>query len=407
LTLGGELRLLGGAAGRHRLRFGAGFEGERARRRGPDAVRPGEPAVDRATAGGRTLHVAADERYQPLSWLELEAGLRVAAVIAHGRSEAAGEPALDRRLEPGLLLAPRAGITLLPPLAGSRIDLRAGRFGGPVPLWPLLAGAAGPPGEVAAPAEDVALARAALARTAWQVSAVALERRTARVLEDRLSPATGRLELIRPRIERRYRALIGSAEGRAPWLNGGVAIAWSQLRGNHEGFTDPYTGRIRPSATVTWDALGPNLPRSGPLPLDRLLSLRLFAEHTRALRCPAAACRLSAAAAFRVDGGTPRAARGWSAEGGEGVTLVASRGSLGRTAAVARLDATVALGFLSGGRLTTVTLQGVNLTNHRPVLAREQLVSEGPDPAPARASFGNPVAWAEPPSLKLVLGLEL
>jgi hypothetical protein len=74
---------------------------------------------------------------------------------------------------------------------------------------------------------------------------------------------------------------------------------------------------------------------------------------------------------------------------------------------MARLDATVALAFLSGGRLTTVALQGVNLANHRPVLAREQLVSEGPAPAAARATFGNPVAWAEPLSLKLVLGLEL
>ena len=67
----------------------------------------------------------------------------------------------------------------------------------------------------------------------------------------------------------------------------------------------------------------------------------------------------------------------------------------------------VTLAFLAGRRLTTVALQGVNLTNHRPVLAREQLVSQGPGSAAARATFGNPVAWAEPLSLKLVLGLEL
>jgi hypothetical protein len=70
--------------------------------------------------------------YQPLSWLELEAGLRVAAVMAHGRERGRGRNLRSiASLEPGLLLAPTRGITLLPPLAGSRIDLRAGRFGGP------------------------------------------------------------------------------------------------------------------------------------------------------------------------------------------------------------------------------------------------------------------------------------
>jgi hypothetical protein len=404
-TLAAELRLLGEAAGRHRLRFSAGFEGERARRRGPDALRPGEPGVDQASASGRTLLVAADERYRPLTWLELEAGGRLAALRAHGRAQMAGAPALERDLRPSLLLAPRGGLSLFPPLAGSRLDLRAGRFGGPQPLWPLLTGAVGPPGEVSLPTEDVALARAELARGVWQVSAIALERRTAQVLEDRLSPATGRLELIRPRIERRYRALIGSGELRAPWLTGGAAVAWSRLYGNHEGSTDPYTGRIRPAATVAWDALSPGAAGSGPLPFDRPLSLRLYAEHARPVRCPAAACRLSTAAAYRVDAGTPRSTRGWSAEGGEGGTV--ARGSLGRTAAVTRLDAAVELSFLAGGRRTSIAVQGANLTSHRPVVSREQLTTEGPGAAAPRPSFGNPVAWAEPLSFKLVVGLEL
>jgi hypothetical protein len=404
-TLAAELRLLGEAAGRHRLRFGAGFEGERARRRGPDAVRPGEPVVDRSSAGGRTLHVAADERYRPASWLELEAGMRVASLRAHGRAELPGAAPLDRDLRPGLQLAPRAGLSLFPPLPGSRLDLRAGRFGGPQPLWPLLAGATGQTGAVSLPSEDVALARAQLAGGAWRVSAIALERRTAQVLEDRLSPATGRLELIRPRVQRRYRALIGSAEGHAPWLTGGVAFSWSRLRGNHEGFTDPYTGRLRPASTLTWDALSPGPSASGPLPYDRPLSLRLYAQHGRAVRCPAAGCRVTGAAAFRLDGGTPLSPRGWSAEGGEGATV--ARGMGGRTAAVARLDAAVELSFLAGGRRTRVAVQGANLTNHRPVVAREALTTDGPGAAAARPTHDNPVAWAEPLSLKLVVGLDL
>jgi hypothetical protein len=406
-TLLGELRVVGEAAGRHRLRASAGLEGERARRRGVDVLRPGEGVPSGGRASGRTLHAAADERYQPLPWLELEAGLRVQGVRLRGGGTIAGGPPLERTVSPGVLIAPRAAVAVRP-VGGSRLTLAAGRFGGPVPLLPMLGGADAPARAPSPPAEDSALATGEIDRPGWRLAVQAIERRTARVIEDRLSPATGRLELFQPpRLRRRYRALIAAAEGRAGGSHAGLGLGWARLDGNHEGATDPYTGRLRPGATISWDAteLG-GAPTAGRLPLDRRLSLRLFADHTRMLPCRCRrAPRLAASAALRVDGGTPRSARGWGLEAGEGAVLLGPRGALGRTGPVASLDVGVSLTFVTAAGLTSLAIQGANLTRHRPVTAREELMTDGA--GAGRPSFGNPVAWAEPLSLKLVLGLEL
>ena len=424
-SLEAELHVRAFAGGAHLVRVGAGLSGEGARRQGLDSLRAGEPAVDRSRASSLTAHLAVDERYSPLPWLELEAGLRLLSLRLQGRVRSQPE----REVTPSLRLAPRARIAAGTPLPGTRLFAIAGRFAGAVPLHPMLGGAAAPPVGVDIPIEDAGLLGAQWAGRWMRLLLQATERRTRRVIEDRFSPANGRLELFQPRAaRRRYRAVMASVLADTPVLHAGLAASWSSLRGNHEGFTDAFTGRARPGGTGLWDTPTPEPNGEGALPFDRRLSIRWQAEHARELR---AGHRLVLGVAARFDGGTPLSARARSLEGGEGQSFLVERGSLGRTGTVTSLDAGLALSMPVGprpGPRMTIALQGANLTNHRPVIAREELYTERParpvpggrgpgdlsrvtdgagGPVPRRPTFLNPVAWAEPLSLRLLLGLEL
>ena len=86
------------------------------------------------------------------------------------------------------------------------------------------------------------------ARSAWRC--YALDRRTAHLVEDRFSPASGRLELHEPRGARR-RMQAAAAQG---WVElGGTRVAAgllaSRLRGNHVGFLDAGTGQAAAGGT--------------------------------------------------------------------------------------------------------------------------------------------------------------
>jgi hypothetical protein len=80
-----------------------------------------------------------------------------------------------------------------------------------------------------------------------------------------------------------------------------------------------------------------------------------------------------------------------------------------------------------GGARVSFTLEGFNLTNHRPVVARDQVytdlalapqegasgraalagvVDADGNPAPARSGYGNPIAWADPLLVRLGFGVE-
>ena len=228
-------------------------------------------------AGGRTLHVAADERYRPVSWLELEAGLRVAG---GERRTGAAQP--------------------------RRVNRRSIAASNPACCWPRAAGSPLPGAgrQPAGPARRSVRRARCLCGLCWPVPGGhrATCRRPPRTWRWRGpnwcgsawrgvgaggrapdGPGAGGSPVARhgppgadpaargaalpgaDRIGRGARALAERRPGRWP----GVSCAATT-----RASTDPYTGRIRPAATVAWDGLSPDIARSGPLPFDRPLSLR-------------------------------------------------------------------------------------------------------------------------------------
>jgi hypothetical protein len=432
-TLAAGASTAGTLGGRHWLRASAGLEAERARRTGGAGTRQADAAVTRARASSLSPFVGADERYAPVPWLELEAGLRLQTVRLEGRGERAAGDTLVRSFRTRGLLAPRFALALRPPPVRARwhtrLEIVAGRFPGPVPLAPLLGGAAAPRFGLGTPAEDAALASAEVGTAAVRLGVTAVARRAVHVVEDRFSPADGQLELFEPSgLRRRYRALGASLSGRTGHWRTAAALTRSSLRGNHDGATDTVLGLPRPGATGAWDTRALEANREGPLVYDRPWSARLLVEHARPV---APGYRLALVIAGRLDSGTPLSARGRSADSGEGEVFLVERGSLGRTGTVTAVDAGAALAWAAPGRrtaLTTVALQVANLGNQRPVIARDGIYTRAAaapiaggrgradlgrvtdaagGPITPQPAFGNPVAWAEPPSLRLSLTVEM
>jgi len=198
-------------------------------------------------------------------------------------------------------------------------------------------------------------------------------------------------------------------------------VLGGRLRGNHVGYLDPSSGQTRPGATGEWDGLESAVNRDGPLPFDRPFSARLTFEHAR----PLAGFDLRLLALGRWDAGTPLSALGRSPESGAGQVFLVQRGSLGRISAVPGVDVALQIARTFGAARVWLAFQGFNVTNQRPVVARDQvytdlaapplagasgrdalgnLVDRDGNPVAARPSFGNPVSWAEPLLLRLALG---
>jgi hypothetical protein len=421
LLLSTDGRLLGW----HLLDFAAGLDTTWASRPRPEPSRQSGLLIARARGSSYAPWVALDERYRPLPALELELGVRLEKQMFRGRAEPEGQAALERSFSSRLLIAPRAQACWLGGRQGSRLCLTAGRFGAGLPLGPLLDATAAPPVPVHAPAEDAALAMGEVRLGPTRLALYALDRRTAHLIEDRFSPATGRLELYEPRGARR-RMQAAAAQGSLE-LGGtriGVGVLVSRLAGNHVGFLDAGTGQARPAGTAEWDSAASPINREGPLPFDRPLSGRILVEHQRSL----GGSTLSLMVLGRWDAGTPLSALARSPESGPGQVFLVQRGSLGRTGAVGGVDLQVGLSRLIAGTRVSLALQGFNLSNFRPVVARDQIFTDaavapregaagraaldglvGADGSPvsARPGFGSPLAWAEPFLLRLGLAVEL
>jgi hypothetical protein len=416
-----DARLLGW----HLLDLGTGVEASWASRPGPEPSRQSGLIVARARASSWSPWVALDDRYRPLAEVELQLGVRLEKQLFRARAEPGGQAPLERSFGAGLLIAPRAQACYLAGPRGGRLCLTAGRFGASLPLVALLDLTAGPPGSMSAPAEDAALALGELRLGVVRLAGYALDRRTAHVIEDRFSPATGRLELHEPRgARRRMQAVAAQAWLELRGTRIGAGLVASRLRGNHVGFVDDGTGEPRPAGTAEWDTTSAPINGDGPLPFDRPWSARVLLEHQRAL----GGTTLSSMALGRWDAGTPQSARGRSPESGPGQVFLVQRGSLGRTASVHGLDLQVGLSRLVGGTRVSLMLEGFNVTNFRPVVARDQVFTDAAvapregvggraalagvvdaegNPVPARPAFGSPVAWAEPFLLRLGLAVEL
>ncbi len=422
-TLAAQVSTDGTLLGRHLLEAGAGLDASWARRPTREPSRQAGLLLAGSRGSSYLPWLALDERYRPRPEVELELGVRFEKAAFSGRAEPEAQPAIERSFSTGLLIAPRAQACYQP--GPGRICLAAGRFGGGLPLAPLLDATAAPPVTADAPAEDAVLAQAELRLGPLGLAAHALDRRTAHTVEDRFSPVTGTLELHEPRGLRR-RML---AAGLSAWLSLArtriaAGVLASRLRGNHVGFLDAGTGQVRPAGTAEWDTPAAAVNRDGALPFDRPWSGRLLLEH----RQPLGAMTLDLLALGRWDAGTPLSARARSPESGPSQVFLVQRGSLGRTSATASLDLRVGLSRRIGDIRLALLVEGFNLTGFRPVVAREQTYTDAAvaprqgasgraalegltdgegNPLPPRAGFGNPVAWAEPLLVRLGLAVEL
>jgi hypothetical protein len=400
--------------GWHLLTMAAGLDRAAARRVGSEPSRQAGLSIASARASSLSPWVAFDEHYRPLAGIELELGLRLEKSQFQAHAEPEMQPAVDRSFGSGLLIAPRAQACHHLEGGSSRLCLLAGRFGAGLPLAPLLDATGAPPGSVDAPAEDAALALGELRWGPVGLSLLAYHRRTAVVIEDRFSPINGRIELHQPAsARRRLQAAVASVSVQGTRTRAGAALLASRLEGNQAGFVDGGTGQLRPAATGAWDTSSWAVNASGPLPGHRPWSARVLLEHQR----PLGAYQIEASLLGRWDAGRPRSALGRSPESGPGQVFLVQRGSLGETSGVGGLDLLLRLSRpLAGGRVW-LALEAYNLTNHRPVVARDPLYTDAAvaapegargraalagildgegNPVPARPAFDSPVAWAEP-----------
>jgi hypothetical protein len=406
--------------GWHQFGFGTGADLAWGRRPSREPGRQAGVVLAGTRASSRTPWVAFDERYRPRPLLEVGLGIRLEKSFFSARAQREGAAAVERDLETGFLIAPRLSVCLLP--AAGSVCLTGGRFGAALPLYPLLDTTAAPRAAVGAPAEDTALlaARGNLGPAA--LALFGLHRQTAHVIEDRFSPADGTLELHEPRgARRRLQALGATALVQGARTRAGAGLVLARLTGNQVGYLDASSGQLRPAATAAWDTLDSSVNSEGPLPFDRPTSARVMVEHRR----PLGGFELRLIAQGRWDAGTPLSALGRSPVSGIGQVFLVQRGSLGRTAGTASLDLLISASRPLGGMRLELTLEGFNVTNNRPVMARDQVYTDlavaplpgaagraalgqlmdGENPVAGRPTFGNPVTWAEPLLVRLRLGL--
>ena len=430
LTLAAALHLAGRWGVWHLFGLATGLDLERADRSGGGPSRqPG--AVDSgADASAKLPWFDVSERLVPVHGFEIEVGLHLGLGLFEGRSGFLGASDVTRSFSTDLQVAPRARLQWRPLDWDLALYAAAGRRGVALPLDALMGPAAQPRSSLSAPAED-ALTLGAIWQgesQGWGALTLALSAhasRAAALVEDRFSPTSGQLELFAPRdAERRTRALVAEAAVRWPTLRAGIAAVLARQEGNDVGFVDEGTGQLHPAGTAAFD--GPDVEgnRSGPLPFDRPYGLRGFVEGTLPATLPAGLA-LSGAVRGRLDAGTPRAATARSATSGPGQVFLVERGSLGRTSPSTDLDAAVTLSRGLGERRVWLTLEGFNLTQHRPVVTRDAVFSDAvlaPAPGgrgfeglaaardaagtPAQPSpdFGRAVAYAEPLLLRLLVG---
>jgi hypothetical protein len=428
LTLAAAARVSGRFGVWHSLGLATGVDFERGDRRGDAPSRQPGAVLAGADAHATLPWVDLDERLLPTRSLEIQLGLRVGGGFFAGHTRQLDRADLDRSFSTNLLLAPRARLQWRPRQLDLAFFAAAGRRGVALPLDAVMGGAAGPRGDLPAPAED-ALALGAF----WQGDQVNLglraeARRSAAVIEDRFSPTSGQLELFSPAgAERRTRALMAEAELQlSSGLRAGASALIARQEGNHVGFIDEATGQLRPAGTGAFDGGDVEANRSGPLPFDRPYGLRGFLSGALPVGAlPGVVAR--GILRGRLDAGTPRAATGRSAASGPGQVFLVERGSLGRTSPISSIDAAITVARNVGPRRLWLAIEAFNLTQHRPVVARDAaftdaVIASAPagrglaglsrltdaqgSPVAQAAGFGRAVAYAEPLLVRALVGCD-
>ncbi len=418
-----ELRLAGRWGVPHEVRLASGIAVAEATRLSAEPTRQGGLPASDAEARVVRPFVSLEERVFLPGHLSLTLGAQLAGAYYRGASTLAGESPLERSFSTEWLLAPNARLEFRPG-TGVLLFAAAARQGAPLLLEPLLGAAAGPRIKLPTPAEEAAAVGVQLHARRFAVGLTARAQRSIGIIEDRFSPGVGRLELWAPLDAQRTRASVAAdATVDLNRFRIGAALELSRLQGNHTGFVDEATGELRPASTGAFDGAEVEVNRRGQLPLDRPLSARAFAEGTIFTWGKQT---LTGVARARVDAGTPRAATASSASSGEGQIFLAERGSLGRLKPVASLDVGLALGGQLAGRPIRIELAAFNLTQHRPVIARDgrwsgEVLTPSPGAGPeaiaaARNRNGSPgaqderwgriVAAAEPLLVRLSLRVD-
>jgi hypothetical protein len=406
------LRLAGHLAGLHQGALTLSLDWEHAERKGRELGRQPSGAPEHTEVSGVFPGLLLRERYVPVGWLALEAGLELSTANYRVEARMPGGTSLTRAYDLDLLWAPRFAISLYPVAASTGAVLAvhaiAARTGTRLPLAVGLAAPEDAAGDLPQPAEDsLALGADYGTRVGTHAATVGLwahARRAAHVVEDRFAPSSGQLQLFSPPSARRdYRALSARAGlSLAPFFLSASAVL-SRLTGNYAGFVDEVTGQLRPAGTGAFDGPDVLVNRSGRLPFDRAYGLRAAIDGDWAW----SSYFLHTSLRGRLDGGTPRSATIRSAASGEGQVFLVERGSLGRTRWTGSLDAAVSLRRRFHRLTGLLALEGFNLTQYRPVTARDPRYSDTVpgQPFEPRASFERPIAYAEPLLVRLLAGV--
>jgi hypothetical protein len=404
----------GSLAGEHRLISAVGLDVTSGERSGLFSSRQPSLLLTAASARAFRPFVTVSERYSPSLHLEFEAAVTLALASMSGKStpEGAGAAVLERSLRSGILVVPRARVSVRP-LVGARalgLHVFAGRTPSKLPLAPLMNATNAARATLALPAQDAVAVAADLTTERLRLGVLAQARRDANVVEDRFAPATGQSELFAASsAERNFRALSVHGETGGSAVQFGTAAVWARLSGNHSGAIDEATGQLRPWSTPAFDGADVEVNRSGRLPYDRPYGVRAYVTG----RVGRPGWELSGLFRGQVDAGTPLSATGRSAASGDGQVFLVPRGSVDRTSHHTSFDVALKFTRRFGTQADSnvwVAFEGFGLAWRRPVTVRDARFTDevltpaaaaGREPAPG---YGRALAYAEPLCLRLRLG---
>jgi hypothetical protein len=204
-----------------------------------------------------------------------------------------------------------------------------------------------------------------------------IDRWLGRAIEDTYDPVNpngGPTLLVNPAgATRTYQAVQLTANKRFArhWFLAG-SYTWSRLRGNYVGLYAADNDQRDPNQSTQYDAPGIMVNRSGPLPNDRPHLIRLDGYYTR----PLLHSSLTAGLGFVGRSGQPLSALAGFQGPGDNDSFILSRGSMGRTPFVTRLDLHLAYRRDLPGKLSAEAFLDVfNLLNQRTVLTQDQTYS--------------------------------
>jgi hypothetical protein len=173
-----------------------------------------------------------------------------------------------------------------------------------------------------------------------------------------------------PAARRVYDAFTAAASKRfdGRWLLA-ASYTLASLRGNYAGLFSANNLELRPHWSTEFDTAALMVNRDGPLPGDTRHAFRLDGAYAQPL---GNRLRARVGASLRADSGAPLDTLGANAPFGPDQTFILPRGSAGRLPWTWQLDLRFALEAPIAGTVTGVSLDVINATNNREVIAVDQ-----------------------------------